>query len=285
MKKKEEVTTKKTKEVEKSKSLSKTEQEVNEKKPIFTKDKKIKIIIGACLGTIIIIIGLIVLLSALNKPSDTHYLADKFIDNYRDILSLKNDEKIFIKDEGIDPVYDYSYVEAATIYFSTEEKNNPDDIQSELSIAKYNSPFEAQEKVKFLKNIYIKSHEKLDNTFIVEFDTYKELFKDENSYIFSINNYVININEKYKSNFKKIEKYLSEQINNLKQKKGNNIKKDKVEKYWNEKLQNLVNNYDTQYEENIGIVKDLINEQTKKLDNCYTDYCIDYYNEIINRKI
>lgn len=281
MENKKEKISKKEKIIKKSKCSSSKKQEIKEKK-VDSQKKRVKIIISICLGIVIIIVGLIILFSAPNKPSDTHYLASKIINNYNNIFNLKNGEKILIKDEGIDREYDYSHIESAIIYISTEENANTEDIHSELSIAKYNSSYEAEEKVKFLKNIYIKSHEKLDNTFIVEFDTYKELFKDEDSYIFSIDNYVININDKYKDNYEKIEKYLSEQIEFLvKKENSNSINRNEVVEYWNKKLKNLEDNYDKQYKENVAIAKKMIENQIQKMDSCYTNLCNNYYDEII----
>ena len=260
---------------------TKKQQEIESKKVVDAKNNNknkkrniILIISGVVLFIILAIISLII-----NRQSDTHVLATKIKSEYSNLFNLNGTESIYIFDQEEDETYKYSYVNASLIYISTEEKDNVNDIVPEVIIAKYNSDLEATEKVNFFENYYKRLHEKLDDTFYMFFDNVKEEFSDEDNYVFTINNYVININKKYKDNYSDIKKYLTDNIEKSNPKSIPS--KEEITKYWNEVIDVSLKVYDDNRDVNVQKIKDYLKDYVDNFDDCTIDECKKYYDDVI----
>ena len=81
-------------------------------------------------------------------------------------------------------------------------------------------------------------HKYIDNTFLSEYDEYKSLFTNEKNYIFNVDSYVIEINEKYSSYYKELKSFIVENVQKTKKTK-NEPSIGKLDKYWNSELDKI----------------------------------------------
>jgi len=167
------------------------------------KNKKIIIIIGIS----IIISLLLIFIFIFNSGTDCHKIAKK-ISKYL--------EETTIVDKGADDEYKFSYIESELIY--TNELGNKEEGNYAIAIAKYNSSNEAEIKAKYLKNLYIMLHKKIDGTLLEQVDDMKSYFNGEDDLIFTNGTYLIRISSYYKERHDELKK----EINNILKKYNTN---------------------------------------------------------------
>ena len=171
----------------------------NKNKEREKNDKSKKIfIISLSISIFIFLVSLLMYLNSKNNMNDTYILAEKILNRYqyKYIFDGENGNKVTIIEKSKDVNYDYSYVEASLIEIPSKSSFNT---EIEIGVYKYNSKNEAKAKIKFINSKYKILHKYIDNTFLSEYDEYKSLFTNEKNYIFNVDSYVIEINEKYSS--------------------------------------------------------------------------------------
>ena len=222
--------------------------------------------------TVIIITLVIVSCVVVNsiQTDDSYKIAKK-------LAKVVKKEYSYVKvEEGKrDKDFDYSYEKIAYIY--TTKEHTTDDYM--VSVAKYNSNYEAQKKADFFKKYDEYAHKKLDGTIIEAFpDSYNSFFSY--NWIIVEGNYLISID---KSILK--EKNVIKQIKPIIKKYEGDIKKPnkkKIDGYWDRQLEKYSKNLDEQYSKLIDEVKKVIIETGDSLESCTGSECEDILNDALS---
>lgn len=250
------------------------EKEKNDKSKKIDLYKKI-FIISLSISIFIFLVSLLMYLNSKNNMNDTYILAEKILNRYqyKYIFDGENGNKVTIIEKSKDVNYDYSYVEASLIEIPSKSSFNT---EIEIGVYKYNSKNEAKAKIKFINSKYKILHKYIDNTFLSEYDEYKSLFTNEKNYIFNVDSYVIEINEKYSSYYKELKSFIVENIQKTKKSK-NEPSSGKLDKYWNSELDKISKKYKKLPDEKIEQTKNDILDYLNRFDSCTREMCKKYY--------
>lgn len=208
-----------------------------------------------------------------NKNTDSYNISKK-------ISKLLQDATLV--NEGKDKYNKYSYIESVLIY--TEIVGSKDTGNYAISVSKYNSSVEADIKAKYLKQIYISFHNKIDGTLLEENDDTKEYFYGENDLIFTKGVYLIRINSYYQNRFNELKEKIINILNQYNTKDIQKINKDKPKKYWQGKLDSKEKKLENSHNKKIKLFKDTINDYLIEMENCMGEKCEEYLNIVTSYK-
>lgn len=226
------------------------------KKDISTKkeDKRINIKrIAFIISGIVIVLTLILISSLINKTSITYKIAESMTES-KNVLLSKN---TILKEEGGDTKYKYSYTECTHIY-----KDKEDDENRIVTIALYDSNDQAKHKINFINKLVEYTKEKYGDTII------NEVYTDNEDETIIIDNYILNISEKYIDQKDEIIKIFKKNKKKYKYESESNVSTKGLDKYWNKEFENSKKDLKNMYTEKVEKLKEEISNDIYKMKKC-----------------
>lgn len=164
-----------------------------------------------------------------------------------------------ITEEGEDTKFKHSFIECANIYNGEESEEN-----RIVSISLYDTKEHAEHKKEYFEKYNKYLEEKYKDTIM------EEMYIGDDAEFIIIDNYFLNISNKYSDHKEEIIKMLKKYKDKYEYKPKDKISTMELDKYWDNQLENTKKEIDSGYEQRVEELKKQIKEDINKLKDCST---------------
>lgn len=202
------------------------------------------------------IVLLLILISFFTTKTPITYSIAKDMTSSKSSLLSKD---TIITEEGEDTKFKHSFIECANIYKGEESEEN-----RIVSISLYDTKEHAEHKKEYFEKYNKYLEEKYKDTIM------EEMYIGDDAEFIIIDNYFLNISNKYSNHKEEIIKMLKKYKDKYEYKPKDKISTMELDKYWDNQLENTKKEIDSGYEQRVEELKKQIKEDINKLKDCST---------------
>lgn len=202
------------------------------------------------------IVLLLILISFFTTKTPITYSIAKDMTSSKSSLLSKD---TIITEEGEDTKFKHSFIECANIYKGEESEEN-----RIVSISLYDTKEHAEHKKEYFEKYNKYLEEKYKDTIM------EEMYIGDDAEFIIIDNYFLNISNKYSDHKEEIIKMLKKYKDKYEYKPKDKISTMELDKYWDNQLENTKKEIDSGYEQRVEELKKQIKEDINKLKDCST---------------
>lgn len=202
------------------------------------------------------IVLLLILISFFTTKTPITYSIAKDMTSSKSSLLSKD---TIITEEGEDTKFKHSFIECANIYNGEESEEN-----RIVSISLYDTKEHAEHKKEYFEKYNKYLEEKYKDTIM------EEMYIGDDAEFIIIDNYFLNISNKYSDHKEEIIKMLKKYKDKYEYKPKDKISTMELDKYWDNQLENTKKEIDSGYEQRVEELKKQIKEDINKLKDCST---------------
>ena len=202
------------------------------------------------------IILLLILISFITSKTHITYSIAKDMTSSKNSLLSKD---TIITEEGEDTKFKHSFIECANIYKGEESEEN-----RIVSISLYDTKAHAEHKKEYFEKYNKYLEEKYKDTIM------EEMYIVDDAEIIIIDNYFLNISNKYSDHKKEIIKLFKKYKDKYEYKPNDKTSAIELDKYWDNQLEKTKKEIDSGYEQRVEELKKQIKEDINKLKDCST---------------
>lgn len=202
------------------------------------------------------IVLLLILISFFTTKTPITYSIAKDMTSSKSSLLSKD---TIITEEGEDTKFKHSFIECANIYKGEESEEN-----RIVSISLYDTKEHAEHKKEYFEKYNKYLEEKYKDTIM------EEMYIGDDAEFIIIDNYFLNISNKYSDHKEEIIKMLKKYKDKYEYKPKDKISTIELDKYWDNQLEKTKKEIDSGYEQRVEELKKQIKEDINKLKDCST---------------